>query len=318
MTTIGNIDEISKTRVAGWAITIGDNSPVLASIYVNGLLIKTIRADLYRKDLEKVKGNGECAFELSIKRSLLDLLPLESYIEVFANGKHLPYAGGAKNIISGNCVDDTLLANQLKQGRAVNKNGEIFTPIKGRGEHWPGKALDDYQQVKEIFKREFDYDLCIAYGSLLGYIRENALIGHDDDLDASYVSKYKSPVEVAKETREIIRVIEKYGHQVTVVANGQFHVKVKNGIVVDIFSSWFAKDYFCLYFAVKSTNLKKEDIFPIREEVFAGEKVYVPNHPSTLLEAIYGKEWTVPDPYFQWRIDEETSSFFNKFNQIKA
>ena len=316
MVIIGNIDNISKHRIAGWAKNIDNDTPVLIGIYVNDLLIKTVRADMYRNDLEKVKGNGKCAFELNITKSLLDLLPIKSTIKVLAGETSLPYGARVKQTIKGTSANNTLLMEKLNDGFIVNKNGVIVRPIIERGGKWIEKALDDYRLVKEIFKQEFDYDLCIAYGTLLGYIRENGPIGHDDDLDATYISRYEDPNEVVKETHEMIKVFEKYGYQAKVITNGQIHVAVKNGIIVDIFTSWFSDSSFHLYFTVKSSDLKKEDIFPLQEVEFSKRKIYIPNKPEKLLEAIYGDGWMVPDPHFQWRVDEKTKGFFRSFDAL--
>jgi hypothetical protein len=318
MSIIGNIDHISKYKISGWARNTDDKEPLIVEILVNDVLLKKIRADLYRKDLEKVKCNGECAFELSISGQLLDILPFESNIKIKCNSDYLSYGVGVKNIINGGCNNDSLFIEKLKEGHIVNKNGIILRPIKERGDQWIVKALEDYQLLKTVFKIEFGYDLCIAYGTLLGFIRENAPIGHDDDLDAFYISKYKQSSDVAKELHEIVRVFEKYGHQARALNNGQIHVAVKDGIVVDIFTAWFSNASFHLYFSVKTSSINAEDIFPIQEVDFLSSKVCIPNKPKRMLENIYGDKWMTPDPYFQWRINTETKSYFTEYDRINV
>lgn len=316
MAITGNIEHISNYRIAGWAKNTENDIPVLVNIYVNDFLLKTVRADIYRKDLEKIQENGICGFELRIDNSLLSLLPIKSAIKIVIDETSLPYGAGVQKTIQGSCATGTSLKGKLLDGYIVNKNGVLIYPIDKRGGAWIEKALDDYQLVKEIFKQEFGYDLCIAYGTLLGFIRENGPIGHDDDLDATYISRHEDPKEIVKERNEIIKVFEKQGHYARPIANGQIHVVVNDGVLVDVFTSWFSEDFFHLYFAVRSSAINKDDVFPLQETDFLSRRIYIPKKPEKMLKAIYGEGWAVPDPHFQWRVDAKTKAYFKEFEAL--
>lgn len=54
-------------------------------------------------------------------------------------------------------------------------------------------------QIKKLEELMPEYDVYLHFGTLLGSVREQALIEHDSDIDVAYVSKYHTPQEVEDE-----------------------------------------------------------------------------------------------------------------------
>jgi phosphorylcholine metabolism protein LicD len=62
---------------------------------------------------------------------------------------------------------------------------------------------DDLVALTDFFKRRFDLDLYLIYGTLLGAVRENGFIADDKDIDVAYMSKYHDFDDIVKEMVEI-------------------------------------------------------------------------------------------------------------------
>src|SRR3546814_2395486 len=54
----------------------------------------------------------------------------------------------------------------------------------------------------------------LAYGTLLGAVREGTFIGHDNDLDLGYVSDLSQPVDVVHESLRLQRALVRSGIRV--------------------------------------------------------------------------------------------------------
>lgn len=74
---------------------------------------------------------------------------------------------------------------------------------------WQAAVLDLYDGVSAVVRGDFGFDAFLAYGSLLGWVREGGFIGHDVDFDAAYLSEHTDPALAAAELRDIaLRLID--------------------------------------------------------------------------------------------------------------
>src|SRR5699024_9419136 len=85
---------------------------------------------------------------------------------------------------------------------------------KNKDTQWQRKTMSLYRSVGEVVKNATGYDAFIFYGTLLGQVRENDFIGHDDDFDAAYLSKAKDGPTAASELRDIAYALIDSGFQV--------------------------------------------------------------------------------------------------------
>ena len=69
----------------------------------------------------------------------------------------------------------------------------------------------------------------MAYGTLLGAVREKRFLGHDSDADLAYVSEFSNPCDVVRESFRLQRVIHERGFRTYRYSGAAFRVDVVEG-----------------------------------------------------------------------------------------
>ena len=189
------------------------------------------------------------------------------------------------------------LLQRLSDGYVISpKSGGMFRPLKGSDREV--KAFRALEQANAIFKELFAKQLFICYGTLLGCIRENDFIENDDDIDVCFMADGDSLDSAANEFAQVVASLQARGERITVVSQIQFHWWLA-GMEIDVFMAWMEDDR--LYCYNVGADFSIDRILPLENHKFKGEEVLVPRDSEGVLEAIYGPEWRVPDPHFQWR-----------------
>ncbi|WP_370291667.1 hypothetical protein [Nocardioides sp.] len=143
----------------------------------------------------------------------------------------------------------------------------------------------------------------VAYGTLLGAVRDGDFIGHDSDADIGYVSQHAHPVDAIRESFALQRRLLAMGYRVQRYSGLGLKVLVREGE-----SSWRGLDVFGGFLRDDMLYLMGEVGHPFRSEWLhprgtarLGEReVPVPAQPEHLLEAMYGPSWRVPDPAYKF------------------
>lgn len=135
----------------------------------------------------------------------------------------------------------------------------------------------------------------LAYGTLLGAVRDNDFIGHDTDIDIAYLGYATNKKEALNEIekvnnffreKELIKLIKpKWCHSGK--ALGQSFVEMET-MYVDLYHTWMNKDYYCPHHVLKDIQIE-----PFKETEIRGVKLPIPQDSEKLLETLYG-DWQTP------------------------
>lgn len=154
----------------------------------------------------------------------------------------------------------------------------------------------------------------VAYGTLLGAVREQDFIGHDSDADLGYVSHHQAPADVVLESYELQRRLSAMGLRIHRYSGAAFKVSIieedgkSRGL--DVFGGLMRDGRLYLMGEV-GEPFEPEWLLPRSTATLAGREVPVPAQPERLLSAMYGPHWRVPDPAYQFSTPRSTTRRFN-------
>lgn len=142
--------------------------------------------------------------------------------------------------------------------------------------------------LKKVFE-ENGIELILAYGTLLGAIREHDFIGHDNDMDTMIWGKYmQKGLDLAPE-------LEKYGIKLECYVLPWIFTYSYKGVTCDI--DLINEPIYPLnkrYCLIESQYIQRSFFETTEKYEFQGEMHTVPAHPEVLLEYHYGKNWRIP------------------------
>lgn len=149
----------------------------------------------------------------------------------------------------------------------------------------------------------------LAYGTLLGAVREGRLLGHDNDADLGYVSRFSEPADVIGESFRIQRALAAAGYTITRYSGAAFKVDVEeaDGSIrgLDVFGG-FLRDGMLHLLGEIRVPFERDWIFPLGTATLEGHEFPVPADTDKLLSATYGPSWRTPDPAFHFETPPST------------
>jgi SAM-dependent methyltransferase len=191
------------------------------------------------------------------------------------------------------------------QGRPliVDKAGDLQCGFSERGEATREALLDAIEDVLARLRDEGGVDAFLAFGALLGAVRDGRFIPHDSDADVAYLSRHRSPVDVARESFALERAMIRAGYWTWRFSSADFKVIVpdpEGGRAIDVFAGFVVDGTFYLMPEVHARNFDEGVILPLGEVELEGRRIVAPAAPEKLLEITYGPHWRVPDPSFKF------------------
>lgn len=167
-------------------------------------------------------------------------------------------------------------------------------------------STSNLQHMREIVLhlQQFGHSSMLAYGTLLGAIRDGQFVAHDDDVDLLWLTQASSLAETVVESDALVRRLQSIGYTVRRVPNYlNIHVADKNsGAVVDLFPVWTEGNQSFLHMeGMKIRAIETKLLTPPRLACLENQLFPVPHDAPGFLEERYGKSWTIADPYFEWR-----------------
>ncbi len=307
MTILGFVESVSANAIKGWCIDSSHDGVVDVELRVGAVSLGRVHADLYRRDLHEKWGRTAGGFRFPISPRLLSLLPHKESVGAYVDGNPLRFTVKcATHIENPEAAEAGKLAQLLEDGYVISpKSGGIHRPIGERLS--PGRIFDAIARTNSLFERLFAKNLFICYGTLLGCVRSDDFIAHDDDVDVCFLSDARNVNAAAEEFSDIINVLRAEGEKVQWPGGAHFHWNM-----LDVFIAWFEDGVLYLYNA--GGECEERVVLPLRLRRFKGRDVLVPNHPEQFLELIYGANWRTPDPMFQWRVEPEIRQNLRRFS----
>ena len=124
----------------------------------------------------------------------------------------------------------------------IDKSGNLVPVFAGRSERDIAALLDATESVLAAL-RSAGLEPFLAYGTLLGAVREGAVLGHDSDADLGYVSRFTDPVDVVRESFAVQRRLAGEGWRIERYSGASFKIIVTEGDVsrgLDVFGGFFS------------------------------------------------------------------------------
>ena len=165
---------------------------------------------------------------------------------------------------------------------------------------WQSEVFDLFERVNKDIANDMNLDLFPFYGTLLGAVREQGFIRHDNDFDAVYISEHSTPDEVRSEFVRLCQALTKRGYQLHFTKT---HVWVRlpdrssNQCKIVIFFSWFTPDnQFQVSYGYHGPPVRKSpEFFKIRYEKLGDAEIAVPANSEEILTQLFGPSWRAPD-----------------------
>jgi len=162
-----------------------------------------------------------------------------------------------------------------------------------RPEDYKILLVKEMKSIESFFKKEFDLDIYLIYGTLLGAIREKDFIGHDYDVDLAYFSKANSEEKSILEFKNICDILQKNKLLLKIKGNRQLHCKsLNNNMKFDIWRSYKLTES-KLYLSPIGFLIHPNYILPLNKLIFKKINFNIPNMSEKLIDLLY-KDWTKP------------------------
>ncbi len=185
----------------------------------------------------------------------------------------------------------------------IDKYGKLTRPLSSEGADTLGELMDQVDALMADLRDKAGVPTFVAYGTLLGAVRNGRLIGHDNDLDIAYVSQHDYPVDVIREAYRIERVLLAAGWSVRRGSGARMNVRIHlsddTTRFVDVFTAHWVEGV--LYIPQDTGfEMPRETILPLTTIELLGRRVPAPADYEALLAATYGAGWRTPDPSFRY------------------
>lgn len=228
-------------------------------------------------------------------------------ITVCANGRPLPIYGHGMHLHPPKRGAQSLqvLRARFDEGYVFAHTGKLQLSKK-LDVAWQQRVMALYSRTRQIVNEEYGYDAFLAYGTLLGAVREGGYIGHDVDFDAAYVSRHTRGEEAAQELQQLGLTLVAHGLDVHCMGEAlHIHHPEDPDARIDLFHTYFdAEGHLAFPFGIAgSTEVRQEDWQGTREIDFPGGKGLVPVNAEQVVEHLYGADWRQPKPGFNWNLD---------------
>jgi SAM-dependent methyltransferase len=185
----------------------------------------------------------------------------------------------------------------------VDKGGRLTAMFAEAGEEARGRLVDVVAEAL-AFVDERGLDAFVAFGNLLGAVRDGRLIGHDNDADIAVLFPGTHPVDVILASMRLEHAFVRAGWTTHRMSGADFKVfaDLPDGqrIGIDVFSAFYFEGRLHVMPCVVA-DLPRSSLLPTSTVRLEGRELPAPADPEALLEATYGPGWRTPDPSFKYQ-----------------
>jgi SAM-dependent methyltransferase len=209
---------------------------------------------------------------------------------------------------------------------AVDKSGRLQRKFDDTDDEVRGFIIETVEKILRDLREKAGLDAFLAFGCLLGAVRNGKMIGHDADADLAYLSKHTHPLDIIRENRAAVATMIALGYQLVQMSAADFKIWVPlpdgRRCGVDVFGGYYLNGDFYLLPTVHGT-LKRSSLLPTSTIMLEGRELDAPAKPEDLLEVTYGSSWRVPDPSFKYEHPRSLSRHMDGYwrgarNQLRS
>lgn len=163
------------------------------------------------------------------------------------------------------------------------------------------KVAKELSQLLQWINVDYGLPAFISSGTLLGIVRDNKFIDHDDDIDICYISKANGEKEILEERDHLFAFLREKRCKVSYSGLAHYWCTTPGGQNLDIFTGFIEGDK-CSMNPISRNTISTQDVLPLTTMQHDGATLYLPANPETLLAVNYGENWRKPDPLwtFNW------------------
>lgn len=299
----GLVESLNGKEIIGWVHVDEHSVPVRVGLYLGDLEVDHVEpaARVNRTTVGDVRG-----FRFRLK-DIWKYCGPHDQISVRLDGERLPMSGRGMYYPPRNQgeLPQTELESKLADGWVFASNGRL-NKSKADDLEWQDTVLGLYDRVRIALKEITGYEGFFIYGSLLGAVREGDFLGHDFDFDAAYLSRHRDATQAGAELGEIGMALIERGFQVESRSIClHIHDSVTGREKIDLFHLYFDNAGKLQFpWGVAGTRAFRIDQWEGLEQIpFARATGTVPRNADALVETMYGANWRIPNPGFDWARD---------------
>lgn len=314
----GLIESMTESEATGWVVLPeGESYAYIKLLFNEKEILKFRTTEVISRS--GVHGTVAC-FSLRFKSvwrymSPQDNLSFEySGEKLFISGHGYCFSHAYERI-----TNSKVMFRKLNEGYIFNQKG--FLRLSKTLDHeWQKNVISLYHNVRDFLKERHDLDVFVMSGTLLGTVRQGEFIGHDHDFDIGLISKKTTGDGAKKESKDFSKDLLDHGYRLqlkpscTYISHPDFE-----GAQVDLVRMYFDQSGVlrsAFGFATDKVFFRDNYRGTVKASL-SGHEVDVPESPESYLEVIYGEDWKIPNPTFNWSRELKVRDKASRFTQAE-